>query len=110
MRILDFPKEKQEKVLANLKGIGFQTVPAGLFPGQPEFTAPVIHVVYATRRGLMDDETAYGIARSINEQRKFLEEAWPHLKTYDFVASARDAENQGIAFHPGAKRYWDDQP
>lgn len=106
MRLLGFDADQQAKVTGAVKGVSFTQI-ANVMAGQPAVTAPAVLIVYGTRTAVMDDETAFAIAKAINENRQFLIEAWPHLKDFDFKAQALAAEKVGVKLHPGAKKYWD---
>ncbi|WP_459615099.1 TAXI family TRAP transporter solute-binding subunit [Bordetella sp. 2513F-2] len=106
MQLLDFPQAQQDKIIDQVKGVGFTRI-ANVKEGSPPVMAPSVLIVYATRRSLMDDETAYAIAKGIYDHRNLLIEAWPHLKDFDFKAQALAAEKLGVKLHPGAKRFWD---
>lgn len=106
MRLLSFTKEEQQKVSSSVKGVGFTEL-NNVMEGEPKVVAPSVLIVYATRAALMDDETAYAIAKSIYDNRNLLIEAWPHLKEFGFKKQALAAEDLGIKLHPGAKRFWE---
>ena len=54
----------------------------------------------------MDDDTAYNIAKAVHENIDILIEAWPKMASYDMAADAMATMDGGIAYHPGAARYW----
>jgi TRAP transporter TAXI family solute receptor len=106
MRLLTFDADQQAKITATVKGVSFAQIP-NVMQGLPVVTTPAVLIVYGTRAALMDDETAFAIAKAIYDNRQFLVEAWPHLKDFDFKAQALAAEKVGIKLHPGAKKFWD---
>ncbi len=106
MRLLSFDADQQAKVVAGVRGVSFAQIP-NVMQGQPPVNTPAVLIVYGTRLALMDDETAYAIAKAIYDNRQFLIDAWPHLKDFDFKAQALAAEKVGIKLHPGAKKFWD---
>ncbi|MCC6198514.1 MAG: TAXI family TRAP transporter solute-binding subunit [Burkholderiales bacterium] len=106
MRLLSFDADQQQKVLGAVKGVNFAQIP-NVMDGAPAVTTPAVLIVYGTRQALMDDETAYAIAKSIYDHRQYLIDAWPHLKDFDFKAQALAAEKVGIKLHPGAKKFWE---
>jgi TRAP transporter TAXI family solute receptor len=106
MRLLSFTAAQQEKISSHIKGVGFTKI-VNVMEGQPPVNTPSVLIVYATRTALMDDDTAYAIAKSIYDNRAMLIQAWPHLKDFDFKAQALAAEKVGIKLHPGAKRFWE---
>ncbi len=106
MRLLPFSQQEQDKVMKAVKGVGFTSIP-NVMAGAPAVMAPSTLIVYATRRSLMDDETAYNITKSIYEHRDLLIQAWPHLKDFDFKKQALAAQKLGIPLHPGALRFWE---
>jgi TRAP transporter TAXI family solute receptor len=106
MRLLSFDAGQQAKVTGTVKGVSFTQIP-NVAQGQGPVSTPAVLIVYGTRLGQIDDETAHAIAKSIHEQKQALIEAWPHLKDFDFKAQALAAEKVGIPLHPGAKKYWD---
>jgi hypothetical protein len=106
LRLLGLDAEQQAKVSAAIPGIAFAQMP-NLVAGLPPVVLPSTLVVYGTRRSLMNDETAFAIAKAIYENRQMLIEAWPHLKEFDFKAQALAAEKIGLPLHPGARRFWD---
>ena len=106
MRLLTFDADQQSKITATVKGVSFAQIP-NVMQGQPAVTTPAVRIVYGTRASLLDDETAFAIAKAIYDNRQFLVEAWPHLKDFDFKAQALAAEKVGVKLHPGAKKFWD---
>lgn len=107
MRLLGFTPEQEQLIASNLKGISFVTLPANMVPGQPAMRAAAIQSLYMTRTSLMNDDTAYAIAKAIYEKRQYLIEVFPHLKDFDFKAVTLKAETIGLKVHPGAKRFWE---
>ncbi|MDQ6619213.1 MAG: TAXI family TRAP transporter solute-binding subunit [Pseudomonadota bacterium] len=105
MRLLGFDADQQAKVMSAVKGVSFAQIP-NVMASQPQVTTPAVLIVYGTRPSLMDDETAFAVAKAIYDQRQFLIDAWPHLKDFDFKAQAFAAEKVGIKLHPGAKKFW----
>lgn len=106
MRLLGFDAEQQAKVSATVRGVSFAQI-QNVMQGQPPVTAPAVLIVYGARRSLMNDDTAYAVAKAIYENRQLLIDAWPHLKDFDFKAQALAAEKVGIPLHPGAKKFWE---
>ena len=106
MRLIGFSEEQEKAATEAMEGVGFTTLPAGLIPGSEEMRVPKLNVFFLTRTGVMDDETAYDIARSIHQNMDLLVEAWPQLADYDIAADAVATIETGIAYHPGAARYW----
>lgn len=107
MRLIGFTPEQQKAVLAHVKGVDFKTLSENFIPNQKPVAAPVVPIVYATRLGSLDDDTAYAVAKSIYDNRQFLIDTWPHLKDFDFKQQSLRAEQLGIPLHPGAKRFWE---
>lgn len=105
MRMLGFTPQDQEAILDTTQGVTFTTL-QNVMDGAPDVETPSVLIVFATRASLMDDDTAYNIAKSIYEHRDLLIQAWPHLKDFDFPKQALAAEDIGIKLHPGAKRFW----
>lgn len=106
MRLVGFTPEEQTQVLAKVKGVGFTEI-KNVAPGQPDVAEPVVPIVYATRPELMDDATAYAIAKAIYDNRQILIDAWPHLKDFNFKDQVLTAEKLGMPLHPGAKKFWE---
>lgn len=106
MRLVGFTEEQEKAATEDMEGVGFTTLPAGLIPDSEAIRVPKLNVFFLTRTGVMDDETAYDIARSIHQNMALLVEAWPQLANYDIAADAVETMNTGIAYHPGAERYW----
>jgi hypothetical protein len=106
MRLLSFDAEQQAKVLSTVRGVAFTPI-SNVMQGQPPVTAPAVLIVYGTRKSLMNDDTAYAIAKAIYDNRQMLIDAWPHLKDFDFKAQALAAEKVGVPLHPGAKKFWE---
>jgi TRAP transporter TAXI family solute receptor len=106
MRLLSFDADQQAKITSTVRGVGFTQI-SNVMQGQPSVNAPAVLIVYGTRRSLMNDDTAYAIAKSIYDNRQMLIEAWPHLKDFDFKAQALAAEKIGVPLHPGAKKFWE---
>jgi TRAP-type uncharacterized transport system substrate-binding protein len=107
MKFLSFTDEQRQKVLDKVKGVDFLTVPADTIPGQPAATMPVVFGTYSTRLSLMDDATAYAIAKAIYTNRQFLIDVFPHLAHFDFKGAALKTEKLGLHLHPGAKKFWE---
>jgi TRAP transporter TAXI family solute receptor len=107
MRLVGFDQAQQDKVLACVKGVDFKTLPENFIPGQKSITTPVVPIIYATRLGVMNDETAYAVAKAIYDNRQILIDTWPHLKDFNFKQQALRSEQLGIPLHPGAKRFWE---
>lgn len=106
MKVLGFSQEQEQKIMANVKGIVFVTLPANLVPNNPEVRVPAINSLYMTREGSMNDDTAFAIAKAIYEKRQYLIEIFPHLATFDFKAQAMRNEEIGLKLHPGAKKFY----
>ncbi|MGE0222973.1 MAG: TAXI family TRAP transporter solute-binding subunit [Acetobacteraceae bacterium] len=107
MKYLSFSPEQKAKVLATVKGIDFMTLPDNLIPGQPGAVTPVVFGTYSTRLSLMDDATAYAIAKAIYTNRQFMIDVFPHLATFDYKGAALATEKMGLKLHPGAKKFWE---
>lgn len=106
MRLLGFTEEQAAAATEAMEGVAFTTLPEGLIPGSEAILVPRLDVFFLTRTGVMDDETAYGVARSIHQHMDLLIEAWPQLADYDIAADALATIEAGIPYHPGAVRYW----
>lgn len=106
MGLLGFDAAQQATLLQKVKGVGFTPITENIVPGQPAVAAPIVPIVYATRPDIMDDATAYAVAKAIYDNRQVLIDAWPHLKEFDFRKQVLDAETLGMPLHPGAKRFW----
>ncbi len=106
MRYLSFTDEQRKTILAGIKGVDFAEIPANTIPGQGAVSTPIVLGTYSARVSTMDDATAYAIAKAINENRQFLIDVFPHLKSFDFKANALRTESLGLKLHPGAKKYW----
>jgi len=106
MRLIGFTEEQEKAVTEDMEGVGFTTLPAELIPGSEAMRVPKLNVFFLTRTGVMDDQTAYDIARSIHQNMNLLAEAWPQLADYDIAADAVATMEAGITYHPGAERYW----
>lgn len=108
MRLLGFTPEDQQKVMAKVRGVAFATIKS--ISGQPDVNVPRVPILYATRAEVMDDATAFAVAKAIYENRQALIDAFPHLKDFDFKQQALLAEKLGLPLHPGAKRFWQSLP
>ena len=106
MRLIGFTPEQEKAATEAMEGVAFTTLPEGLIPGSEAIRVPKLNVFFLTRTGVMDDQTAYDIARSIHQNMNLLVEAWPQLAGYDMAADAAASIEAGVAFHPGAARYW----
>jgi len=106
MRLIGFTPDQETKVAEITEGVSFTTLPAGMIPGTPEIRVPKINIFFLTRTSVMDDETAYNIAKSIHKNMDILVEAWPQLAKYDIAKDAVATMGAGVAYHPGAARYW----
>ncbi|MEZ5815852.1 MAG: TAXI family TRAP transporter solute-binding subunit [Hyphomicrobiaceae bacterium] len=110
MRYLSFDEQQRAAITSRIKGVDFATVPAGTIPGQPAATTPVVMATYSARLSTMDNDTAFAVAKAINENRQMLIDVFPHLKQMDFKAMALKTEQLGLKLHPGAKKYWTSLP
>lgn len=100
-------KAQWAKVDGKLIGVELRPIPASASPNKQEVGGLGFRNVWVTRLPLMDDETAYEIAKAIYTNRRMLFQAWPHLEgNIDFKDLALTAEAAGIPLHPGAQRYW----
>jgi len=106
MRLLTFSAADQAKVSAAVRGVGFTEI-QNVMQGEPPVQAPSVLIVYGTRRSLMNDDTAFAIAKAIYDNRQMLIDAWPHLKDFDFRGQALASEKLGVPLHPGARKFWD---
>ncbi|MBC7164293.1 MAG: TAXI family TRAP transporter solute-binding subunit [Roseovarius sp.] len=106
MRLIGFTEEQEKAATEAMEGVAFTTLPEGLIPGSEAIRVPKLTVFFLTRTGVMDDQTAYDIARSIHQNMNLLVEAWPQLAGYDIAADAVATMEAGIPYHPGAARYW----
>ena len=106
MRLIGFTEEQEKAATEAMEGVGFTTLPAGLIPGSEEMRVPKLNVFFLTRTGVMDDQSAYDIARSIHQNMDLLVEAWPQLADYDIAADAVATIETGIPYLPGAELYW----
>ena len=106
MRLIGFTEKQEKAAKEAMEGVAFTTLPAGLIPGSEAMRVPKLNVFFLTRTGVMDDQTAYDIARSIHQNMDLLVEAWPQLADYDIAADAVATIETGIPYHPGAERYW----
>jgi TRAP transporter TAXI family solute receptor len=109
MKFIGFDDKQRAAILAKIKGVDFGEVPANTIPGQAAIMTPVVLGTYSARLS-MDEQTAYSIAKAINENRQMLIDVFPHLKDMDFKAVALKTEALGLKLHPGAKRYWTSLP
>ena len=107
MRFVGFTEEQQKLVLAKVKGVDFVTIPENTIPGQPAATTPVVLGTYSTRLSLMDDATAFAVAKAIYDNRQFLIDVFPHLADFDWKGNALKTEKLGLRLHPGAKKFWE---
>lgn len=107
MRILGFTEDQATALTDKVKGITMYTLPENLIPNQPAVLAPGIAVIYGTRAGTLDDDTAFRIAKAIAEGHGAISDAIPHSKSYDYRAMTQNMEAAGLTIHPGAKRFWD---
>jgi TRAP transporter TAXI family solute receptor len=106
MKFLTFTEEQAKAVKAKIKGVDFTTIAADTIPGVPAVLTPEVLGTYSTRLSLMDDATAFAIAKAIYTHRQFLIDTFPHLKDFDFKAKALRVEELGLKLHPGARKFW----
>lgn len=106
MRLIGLNEDEQAKVMAKIPGITMYDLPENLIPNQPSITSPGIAVIYVTRKGVLDDDTAYAIAKAMGDRHHEISEAMPHTADYDYRAMTLDIQNAGLKIHPGALRYW----
>ncbi len=107
VKFLGFTPEQKQKVLAKVQGVDFMTLPADMIPGQPAIETPLVYSTYSTRLSLMDDATAYAIAKAIYTHRQYLIDVFPHLAKFDFKGSVLKTEKLGLHLHPGARKFWE---
>lgn len=108
MRLLGFDEEQQAQLKETTDGLTFATLPAGFIRGSQEVAVPRMNVFFLTRTGVMDEDTAYAVAKALHENMDILVEAWPQLDGYDMAADAVATMEAGVPYHPGAERYWRD--
>ncbi len=106
LKAIAITKTHWAKIDGKLNGIELRPIPATATPGGETVDGLSWRNVWATRLAVLDDETAYEIAKAIYENRRLLIETWPHLKDLDFKSMALTVEGAGVPLHPGAKRYW----
>jgi hypothetical protein len=104
---LDLTAAHKAKIDGKFNGIEVLPIPPSASPGGVKVNGLAWRNVYVTRTGVMDDETAYAVAKAIFENRRFLIESWPALSDFDFKGMALSAEQAGLKLHPGAKRFWE---
>lgn len=104
---LDITPAQKAKIDGKFNGIEVLPIPPSASPEGARVNGLGWRNVYVTRTGVMDDDTAYAVAKSINENRRFLIDSWPALADFDFVGMALSAEGAGLKLHPGAKKYWE---
>ncbi len=107
LRALGITKEQKQKIAGKMNGISILPIPTTASPGGAAVDGLSFPAVWATRLAVLDNDTAYQIAKAIHENRKFLIETWPHLADFDFKREALAVEAAGGVLHPGAKRYWE---
>ena len=107
LRALGITKEQKQKIDGKMNGIQVLPIPPTGSPGGVAVDGLSFPAVWATRLAVVDDDTAYQIAKAIHENRKLLIETWPHLADFDFKRMALAVEAAGGVLHPGAKRYWE---
>ncbi|MBN8907091.1 MAG: TAXI family TRAP transporter solute-binding subunit [Rhodospirillales bacterium] len=107
MKFIGLTEEQHKIVAAKVKGVDFTTIPADTIPGQPAALSPMVYGTYSTRTSLMDDATAYAVAKAIYENRQFLVDVFPHLAHFDFKNATLKTEALGLHVHPGAKKFWE---
>ena len=106
LKAVPISKAQWAKIDGKLAGVELRPIPASASPGGEEVDGLSFRNVWVSRTGVLDDETAYEIAKAIYENRRLLIETWPHLKDLDFKGLALSAEKAGVPLHPGAARYW----
>lgn len=110
MKFLSFDEAQRSAILAKIKGVDFGPIPANTIPGQPAVSTPVVSGTYSARQATMDDQTAFAVAKAINENKQMLIDVFPHLKDFNFKEAALKTETLGLKLHPGAKKYWSSLP
>ena len=106
LKALTITKEHWAKIDGKLNGIELRAIPTTATPGGEAVDGLSWRNVWASRTGVLDEETAYEIAKAIYENRRLLIETWPHLSDFDWKGMALSVEQAGVPLHPGAKRYW----
>jgi TRAP transporter TAXI family solute receptor len=104
---IDITAAQKAKIDGKFNGIEVLPIPPTASPGNAKVNGLAWRNVYVTRTGVMDDDTAYAVAKAIFENRRFLIESWPALSDFDFKQMALSAETAGLKLHPGAKRFWE---
>lgn len=101
-------EEHWARIDGTLIGVELRPIPASASPNNTTVGGLAFRNVWVTRLSLMDDETAYEVAKAIYENRHLLFAAWPHLEgNIDFKELALSGEAAGVPLHPGAQRYWE---
>ncbi|MBR9763339.1 MAG: TAXI family TRAP transporter solute-binding subunit [Rhodobacteraceae bacterium] len=96
--------EEIEKVRAAYPYFSAIEVPGGVYPDHPEaFRTFVVAVCGATLEGLLSEEEAYQITKSVYELKGVQESAYPAAKDIDFAGLT--AQVATVPLHPGALRY-----
>lgn len=103
VRFLPIEGALRERMIALNPGFRPADLPAGVYRGQ---TAPVPTVVtdqLIIVRAEMPEDEAYWIARTLGENLAKLRRIHASLGSLEL---ADLAQRSGVAFHPGAERYW----
>jgi TRAP transporter TAXI family solute receptor len=108
LRAISITEEHWAKLKDHMDGLELRPIPPTALPGdQQDVTGLSWRNVWVSRLAVLDDETAYEIAKGIYDYRQYLIDTWPQLADFDFKGMALSAEEAGIPLHPGAKKFWE---
>ncbi len=106
VRVLSLPDDKLAALRAKNAGYAKLTIPRGTYPGQESDAVTVgtfTHIVASAR--LLDD-VVHGITRLLVERRDHLAAVVGAIKE---MTPEKMAVDVGVPFHPGARRFFDEQ-
>lgn len=102
VRVLSLTPEQKKTVAEKFPDLSVVDIPAGAAEGIPAYSAWSFGLAVHARPGL-SDETAYGIAKAVFEDRTVQTGAMASLKGVDMIKLT--LENGTVPLHPGVVRY-----
>lgn len=105
VRLLSIDEQALAKLKAKNSGYGTLRVPRGTYPGQESDAVTVGTYTHVVANAGVPEDVIYQVTRTIVESRDQLAIVVSAMRGRSLDAMAQDV---GVPFHPGAKRYFDE--